>query len=39
MLLPTGSNVLSRKLKKNQKENKLNYLKDVNLQLDNASKQ
>ena len=39
MLLTAASNALTRQLKKKQKVNKLNYLKDINLQLDNVSKQ
>ena len=39
MLSTAASNVLTRQLKKNKKENKLNYLKDINSQLDNANKQ
>ena len=38
MLSNTLTNALSKQLKKKQKERKLNYLKDINLQLSNASK-
>ena len=38
MLSNISTNALSKKLKKKQKESKLNYLKDVNLKLLNARK-
>ena len=38
MLSNTSTNALSKQLKKKQKESKLNYLKYINLQLSNSSK-